>query len=105
MRRLEKKTGKTHPLLDGCPPLAPELEWLQAAFLRLHRRRQHSESGLQPITHQELENFARNVIEVPPSTIPIVVRILEATDDAVLFDFYERQRAEREEKEQQRPRK
>lgn len=96
MRRLERQFGRSHPELEGCAPLAPQLEWLQAAFFRLHRRRQHSESGLQPLSHQDMTHFTREVLNLPESSIGMVVRILEATDNAVLFDFYERQREENE---------
>lgn len=95
MRKLEKQTGQPHPLLEQCPPLSSELEWLQAAFLRLHRRRQHTENGLQPLSHSELSNFIKNVLEVPHSYIGVVTRIFEATDDAVLYDFYQKQKESR----------
>lgn len=88
MRRLEETFGKPHPALANYKPLAPQLEWLQAAFIRLHRRRQISQAGVQPLSHQDLMHFAEKVLRLPDAIVDSFVRIMEHTDNAVLSDFY-----------------
>lgn len=43
-----------------------------------------------------MTHFAREVLGLDRPTTKIAVRILEATDNAVLYDFYETQREQRE---------
>ena len=88
MKRLEERFGKPHPELLGFRPLHKELQWLQTSFFRLHRRRRITESGLQPLAFQDITHFANEVIELPGDLKGFFIQIMEATDQAVLHDYY-----------------
>lgn len=88
MRTLEEKFGRPHPELEQYRPLARELEWLQAAYFRLHRRRQISEIGLQPLSHQEIVHFAERVMHLKGEFSDAFIRIIEHVDNGVLYDSY-----------------
>lgn len=88
MRVLEEKFGKPHPELADYKPLAPQLEWLQAAFLRLHRRRQVTEIGLQPLPFETLTVFAEKIMNLKGDAMDSFIRIIEHIDNGVLHDFY-----------------
>lgn len=92
MRRLENVFGKPHPELEGVKPLHPDFVWLQTSFLRMHRRRQVNEGGLQPLSFLELTHFADRVLELPRSLVSTFVQIMESTDQAVLEDYFNRRK-------------
>lgn len=88
MRHLEERFGKPHPELEGYRPLPSQLEWLQAAYFRLHRRRHISEIGLQPLPFTDLTVFAEKVLSLEGDTYDAFIRIIEHVDSGVLYDFY-----------------
>ena len=88
MLTLEEKFGKPHPELEGYQPLAPELNWLQAAYFRLHRRRQISEIGLQPLPFTDLTVFAEKILHLEGDLSDAFIRIIEHVDSGVLYDFH-----------------
>lgn len=94
MRVLEEKFGSPHPALEGFKEPRPEFSWLVDAFFRLHRRRQHHQNGFQPLSYQELADFAAQVLKLPPSFHRLFFLTMEETDNAVLFDHYTKTREE-----------
>lgn len=88
MRNLEERFGKPHPELEGYRPLAPQLQWLQAAYFRLHRRRHLSEIGLQPLPFDTLVLFAEKVLHLEGELSDSFIRIIEHVDSGVLYDFH-----------------
>lgn len=92
MCRLEEAFGKPHPELEGYKPLRPEFEWLKNSYFRLHRRRQISEQGLQPIAFESMTHFADRVLELPGDMVSVFVQIIEATDQAVLEDYFKKRK-------------
>lgn len=94
MRRLEKVFGKPHPELEGFKPLHPQLEWIQTAYLRLHRRRKFYETGIQPLSFEEITHFADRVLELPRDLVSVFVQIIEVTDQAVLEDYFQKRNKE-----------
>lgn len=95
MRRLEAQFGKPHPELEGYKPLHSDLQWLETSFFRLHRRRQASESGIQPLSYQDITHFADRVIELPCHLVRTFTEIMEVTDHAVVSDYYAQQKGSR----------
>lgn len=92
MRRLEKAFGKPHPELEGYKPLHPDLVWLETSYLRLHRRRRMTEVGLDPLAFAEITHFADRVLELPRDLVSVFVQIIEATDQAVLEDYFKKRK-------------
>ena len=88
MRTLEEKFGTPHPELKEYRPLTPELNWLQAAYFRLHRRRQITEIGLQPLPFPDLVTFARDILRLDGEMFDTFIRIMEHVDSGVLYDFH-----------------
>lgn len=77
-------------------PLKP-YRFLVDAFFRLHRRRQFGEHGYQPIPYQELADFGERVLKLPPDLLSLYYGVMEATDNAVLYDHFKKQRAQTDE--------
>ncbi|CAD5377362.1 hypothetical protein OF001_U20289 [Pseudomonas sp. OF001] len=88
MKTLEQKFGKPHPELEGFKEPLPQFSWLPESFFRLHRRRQHHESGFQPFPLREIADFGRHVLRLDNSLQPLFFRCMEETDNAVLYDHY-----------------
>lgn len=82
----------------------PVYAWLPAAFFALHRRRQFRDEGrYQPLTYQEMATYATQVLRIDHSVTSLFYRVMEETDNAVLYDqivkaneAYEAAKAERE---------
>jgi hypothetical protein len=87
-KELEERFGKKHPALESFKEPAPAFSWLPNAFFRLHRRRQHGESGFQPLPIVEITQFADLVLGLEGSLRTLFVRCMEETDNAVLYDHY-----------------
>jgi hypothetical protein len=86
-RELEAKFKKPHPLLEQFKEPSPVYAWLPAAFFALHRRRQFRDEGrYQPLTYQEMATYATQVIRLDPSVTSLFYRVMEETDNAVLYD-------------------
>lgn len=104
---LEKKFGKPHPKLAEyrVPPIP--FRWLSDAFFRLHRRRQIGQHGFQPLSYQEMAGYADHVLNLEQSERSLYFRVMEETDNAVLYDRWQKDSAELEEikKEPKKPRK
>ena len=88
MKTLEQKFGKPHPELEGFKEPLPQFSWLPESFFRLHRRRQHHETGFQPLPLQEIADFGRYILRLDHALQPLFVRCMEETDNAVLYDHY-----------------
>ncbi len=107
MHALQERFGKPHPeLVDFVEP-QPVFHWLIQAYFRLHRRRHFSDmGGMQPIPYSELTVYAGKVQRIDRSLEPLFYRSMEATDNAVLYDYSERmakrQAAEKEKAENAR---
>jgi hypothetical protein len=99
---LEKKFNKKHPKLENFKEPLPMHQWLTDAFFRLHRRRQLGEHGYQPLSYQEMADFAERIIKVHPSQMDLFYRTMEATDNAVLYDHYETSKAKMDAAEEER---
>lgn len=106
MKDLELKFGKKHPALEDFKDPPPQFEWLPQAYFRLHRRRQHAEFGFQPLTFQDMTHFAKYVLNLGTALQPLFYRCMEAVDNAVVFDQYQRAKgqAEASQAQQQSPR-
>lgn len=96
MKDLEEKFGKPHPALEGFKDPPAEFDWLSQAYFRLHRRRQHAEFGFQPLTVHEMTHFAESVLRLSQPLRPLFYRCIEAVDNAVVFDQYQRAQSKAE---------
>lgn len=102
---MEKKFGKKHPkLVDFVEPL-PIHRWLPNAFFRLHRRRQFGNTGYQPLSYQEMADFAERVLRLHPEQMSLFYLTMEETDNAILYDQYTKAEAKRIADEKDPPRK
>lgn len=90
MQELEARFGKPHPELEGFKAPSRTFSWLVDAFFRLHKRRQLGESGIQPLSFTEIATYGEKVIRVSPDLVSLYVQTMEETDNAVLFDSYDR---------------
>lgn len=88
MKDLEERFGRRHPALEGFKDPPPAMRWLVDAFFRLHRRRQHTENGFQPLQYQEMAHFSDHVLRVDRDLRRLYFRAMEETDNAVLYDHY-----------------
>lgn len=107
MKELEEKFGTPHPALEGFKEPPPQFAWLADAFFRLHRRRQHYESGFQPIPFSDMAEFARDILRLPSDLYRLFFTTIEAADNAVLYDHYTQSRkaAEQASKRGKKPRR
>ena len=90
------KFGKKHPALESFKEPLPAFGWLTEAFFRLHRRRQHTENGFQPLTSLEITHFAGKVLRLNNDLKPLFFRCMEETDNAVLYDHYTKSKEDAE---------
>lgn len=74
----------------------PPYRFLVDAFFRLHRRRQFSEHGYQPFPYQELADFGERVLKLPKPLLGMYYAAMEATDNGVLYDHFQKQKADTE---------
>ena len=65
-------------------------------FFRLHRRRQLSDNGFQPLSYGEICDYCDKVKQVHPSLRDWLIRTLEEIDNGVLYDYYQKQTSARE---------
>lgn len=81
--------------------------WLPSAFFRLHRRRQFGQNGYQPLSYQEMADFAERVLRLHPDQMDLFYLTMEETDNAILYDQFTKSEAERvaAEKDLPKPRK
>lgn len=103
MQALEKKFGKKHPKLEDFKEPLPAFRWLPDAFFRLHRRRQFHDNGYQPLTYQEMADFADHVLALRAPLRPLFFLAMEETDNGVLYDHYQKASAAAKEAEENRP--
>lgn len=77
------------------------------AFFRLHRRRGLSETGFQALSYQDMASLADQVLGLHPSERKLFFRVIEETDNAVLYDHHTKNRetAEEQKKEAEKTRK
>lgn len=54
----------------------------------MHRRRQLTDNGFQPLTFGEITTFSREVLDLPQRLHRFFVRVMEEADNAVLHDHY-----------------
>lgn len=66
----------------------PLHQWLVSAFFRLHRRRQLGQNGYQPLSYQEMADYAERVAKVHPNQLELFYMTIEETDNGVLYDQY-----------------
>lgn len=85
---MEERFGKKHPKLEKFKEPLPPFRWLAEAFFRLHRRRQFNESGMLPLTFQELATYADRIAPMHPSMRNLFFRTMEETDNGVMYDAY-----------------
>lgn len=90
MQELEARFGTPHPELVGFKEPPPALRWMVDAFFRLHKRRQLAEMGFQPLSTTEIAQFADLVLRLKGEVRDLFIRVMEETDNAVMFDNYER---------------
>jgi len=105
MKDLEEKFGRKHPALEDFKEPPPAMRWLVDSFFRLHRRRQHTENGFQPLQYQEMAHFADHVLQVDQDLRSLYFKTMEETDNGVLFDHYSKSRERAEAANASRPRK
>ncbi|MCY1365137.1 hypothetical protein D9M69_519710 [compost metagenome] len=107
MKTLEEKFGQKHPALEEFREPPPAFRWLPDAFFRLHRRRQLTESGYQPLPSREIADFGRRILRLDNTLFPLFVRCMEEADNAVLYDHYAKSKedAERRAAEAKKPRR
>jgi hypothetical protein len=74
----------------------PPYRFLVDAFFRLHRRRQIGQHGIQPIPYGDMADYAERVLRLPDSLRAMYFAAMEATDNGVLYDHYEKQKADTE---------
>ncbi len=74
----------------------PPYRFLIDAFFRLHRRRQIGQHGIQPIPYGDMADYAERVLRLPESMRGLYFAAMEATDNGVLYDHYEKQKADTE---------
>jgi len=93
--------------MEGFKKPSSPFMWMVDAFFRLHRRRQFYESGYQPMPYQEISAFADLVLKVPSSLRTLFFRVIEETDNGVLYDSYVKAKQAHEEAaaKQPKPRK
>lgn len=91
---MEEKFGTPHPELEGFSEPASGTQWLVDGFFRLHRRRQVGESGYQAISYQEIVSFSRDVLALPRDLHKLFVRVIEETDNVILYDYHAKARSE-----------
>jgi len=103
MKDLEERFGKKHPALEDFKEPHPAFTWMVPAFFRLNSRRLNSETGPQPISFEEIRQYADCVLGLDKSLRPLFFRTIESADNAVLSDHYEGVKKAREEQENQKP--
>lgn len=74
----------------------PPYRFLVDAFFRLHRRRQIGQHGIQPISYGDMADLAERVLRLPERLKDMYFAAIEATDNGVLYDHYQKQKAETE---------
>lgn len=74
----------------------PPYRFLVDSFFRLHRRRQIGQHGIQPIPYGDMADYAERVLRLPESLRNLYFAAMEATDNGVLYDHYEKQKADTE---------
>lgn len=79
--------------------------WLPDAFFRLHRRRELHQNGFQPISFQEMAQFCDNVLRLTGDLRSLFFRVMEETDNGVLYDSYLKTKADLEEAKKEPPKK
>ena len=99
MKDLEGRFGKKHPALENFKEPHPAFTWMVPAFFRLNSRRLNSEVGPQPISLNEIHQYAEAVLNLDKQLQPLFFRTIESADNAVLSDHYEGVKNAREEQE------
>ena len=74
----------------------PPYRFLVEAFFRLHRRRQFSQHGYQPLAYQEMADFGERVLRLHPTMMSLYYRAMEAADNGVLYDHFQKSQAKME---------
>ncbi|WP_443699590.1 hypothetical protein [Pseudomonas sp.] len=77
-------------------------QWLVSAFFRLHRRRQFGQNGYQPLSYQEMADFADRVLRLGDEEREWFFVAMEETDNAVLYDRHMKDKAVAEKMEAER---
>lgn len=54
------------------------------------------ENGYQPFTYQEMAVYAEKVLKLRPAMTSLYYKVMEETDNAVLYDHYVSSNAKRE---------
>lgn len=90
MQELEARFGTPHPELEGFKKPNSSFHWLVDGFFRLHKRRQLGEVGIQPLGLNDITEFGDKVIRVREDLRALFIRTMEETDNAVLYDSYDR---------------
>lgn len=90
---MEKKFGRKHPKLESFKEPLPPYRFLADAFFRLHRRRQLTESGYQPLPFNEMADFCERVLRLPKDLHSLYYLAIEETDNGVLYDHYQKSKA------------
>lgn len=81
----------------------PIHRWLSDAFFRLHRRRQFGQSVCQPLSYQEMADFAERILKLHPDQADLFYLTMEETDNAFLYDQYIKSKAEADDAEKKVP--
>lgn len=72
----------------------PLHRWLSDSFFRLHRRRQFGQHGYQPLSYQEMADFAERILKLHPDQSDLFYLTMEETDNAILYDQHMKTKAE-----------
>lgn len=72
----------------------PPYRWLANAFFRLHRRRQFGQHGYQPLSYQEMADYGERVLKLHPSQLSLYYLTMEETDNAILYDHFNKTKAD-----------
>lgn len=91
---MEERFGRKHPAMENFREPLPPYRFLVDAFFRLHRRRQFSQHGYQPIAYQEMADFGERVLGLHPSMMKLYYAAMEAADNGVLYDHFQKSKAD-----------
>ena len=54
------------------------------------------ENGYQPLSYMELATYADRVLKLHPSSAELYYKVMEATDNGILYDYYASAKAKRD---------
>lgn len=79
----------------------PPYRFLVDAFFSLHRRRQIGHHGIQPISYGDMADYAERVLRLPEGLRSLYFTAIEATDNGVLYDHYQKSKADAQARQQE----